>query len=88
MDELTTQAPDLTQPTRSVGGVVTVDDQKYAVGLMWQPVQNIDDPDPEIRETMESEPDADLYCLRLPVPSSDTTFSLAILSSSSASSGF
>lgn len=64
MDELTTQAPDLTQPTRSVGGVVTVDDQKYAVGLMWQPVQNIDDPDPEIRETMESEPDADLYCLR------------------------
>ena len=64
VDEQNTQVPDLTQETHSVGGVVTVDDQKYAVGLMWQPVQNIDDPNPEIRETMDSEPDADLYCLR------------------------
>lgn len=64
VEELNAQAPDFTQPTRSVGGVVTVDEQKYAVGLMWQPVQNIDDPNPEIRETMESEADADLYCLR------------------------
>ena len=63
-DEQNTPVLDLTQPTHSVGGVVTVDGQTYAVGLMWQPVQNIDDPNPEIRETMESEPDADLYCLR------------------------
>lgn len=63
-EELNTQAPDFTQSTRSIGGVVTVNGQKYAVGLMWQPIQNIDDPNPEIRETMESELDADLYCLR------------------------
>jgi hypothetical protein len=44
--------------------VATVDGQKYAVGLMWQPVQNLDDPIPEIRETIESEADADLYCFR------------------------
>ena len=62
--ELNTQAPDFTENTHTVSGVVTIDDQKYAVGLMWQPVQNIDDPMPEIRETMESEADADLYCLR------------------------
>ena len=65
MDEqVETQAPDLTEPTHTIGGTVTVDGQKFAVGLMWQPVQNTDDPVPEIRETMESEPEADLYCLR------------------------
>lgn len=49
---------------RTSSGVVSVDGQKYAVSLMWQPIQNIDDPQPEIRETMESEVDANLYCLR------------------------
>ena len=66
MDEkVTTEAvPDLTPPVPGIGGVVTVEGQKYAVGLMWQPIQNLDDPLPEIRETMESDNDADLYCLR------------------------
>ncbi len=43
---------------------ISVDGVEYAVGLMWQPLQNPDDPIPEIRETMEAEPGIDLYCLR------------------------
>lgn len=49
---------------RSATGVVTVDGQKFAVGLVWQPLQNLDDPIVEIRESAESEVGADLYCLR------------------------
>lgn len=49
---------------RSSTGVVTVGDQHYAVGLVWQPLQNLDDPILEVRETAESEMGADLYCLR------------------------
>ncbi len=45
-------------------GVVGVDGQSYAVGLTWQPVQNLDDPLTEIKETVASEPGADLYCYR------------------------
>ena len=49
---------------RSATGAVTVDGQKFAVGLVWQPLQNLDDPIVEIRESAESEAGADLYCLR------------------------
>ena len=49
---------------RSSTGVVTVGGQRYAVGLIWQPLQNLDDPILEVRETAESEMGADLYCLR------------------------
>lgn len=49
---------------RSSAGVVTVKGQHYAVGLIWQPLQNLDDPILEVRETAESEMGADLYCLR------------------------
>ncbi|MBR4927817.1 MAG: hypothetical protein IKY98_05780 [Alphaproteobacteria bacterium] len=45
-------------------GVITVDGTQYAVGLMWQSLQNPDDPLPEIREIIESEPGLDLYVLR------------------------
>ena len=48
----------------SVGGSVTVGNTQYAVGLLWAPLQNQDDPIPEIREAMEAEPGADLYCQR------------------------
>ncbi len=48
----------------SVGGSVSVGGTKYAVGLMWAPLQNPDDPIPEIREAMEAEPGVDLYCQR------------------------
>ena len=53
-------------PERPAGtvGSVTVSGTKYAVGLMWSPLQNQDDPIPEIREAMEAEPGADLYCQR------------------------
>lgn len=63
-DEQNTQVQETVQSPRSTGGVVDVEGQKYAVGLTWQPVQNPDDPMVEIRETIESEPDADLYCYR------------------------
>ena len=49
---------------RSSTGVVSVNGQQYAVGLIWQPLQNLDDPILEVRETAESEMGADLYCLR------------------------
>ncbi len=45
-------------------GSITVGKTRYAVGLMWQPLQNPEDPMEEIRETMESDPDTNLYCLR------------------------
>ena len=45
-------------------GNVTVGGVKYAVGLLWAPLQNQDDPIPEIREALEAEPSADLYCQR------------------------
>lgn len=44
--------------TVEIGGVI------YAVGLMWQPLQNPENPAPEIRDALEAEPDGDLYCLR------------------------
>lgn len=34
---------------------------QYAIGLFWQPLQDVDDPIPEIREIMESEPSYNLY---------------------------
>ena len=49
---------------RTATGVVSIKGQEYAVGLIWQPLQNLDDPILEVRETAESELDADLYCLR------------------------
>ncbi len=51
----------LSKPQR---GTVLVDGVGYAVGLVWQPLQNPDDPIPEVRETMESDEELDLYCLR------------------------
>ncbi len=45
-------------------GSITIGKSLYAVGLMWQPLQNPDDPLEEIRETMEGDPDTNLYCLR------------------------
>lgn len=60
-----------TQPTATTAtaeqkrlGTIVVDGTTYAVGLMWQSLQNPDDPIPEIREVLESEPGLDLYCLR------------------------
>ncbi len=45
-------------------GTITIGRSGYAVGLLWQPLQNPEDPTPEIREAIEGDPDADLYCLR------------------------
>ncbi len=46
-------------------GTVTIRKIKYAVGLVWQPLQDPDNPTPEIREAMETDIDSDLYCLRI-----------------------
>lgn len=46
-------------------GIITIKRQKYAVGLVWQPLQDPDNSAPEIREAMESDVDTDLYCLRI-----------------------
>jgi hypothetical protein len=47
------------------GSVITVGHTTYAVSLFWQPLQDVEDPLPEIRETAESILEgADLYCLR------------------------
>ncbi len=43
--------------------LITVGKNKYAVGLFWQPLQDVDDPIPEIRETMEADAGSDLYCI-------------------------
>ncbi len=43
---------------------ITIDKMGYAVGLLWQPLQNSDDPIPEIKEAMDADKNADLYCLR------------------------
>ena len=66
MDESIPMPSDVPEQARlkSSTGVVTVDGQHYAVGLIWQPLQNLDDPILEVRETAESEMGADLYCLR------------------------
>ena len=58
-----------------VAGSVSINGTKYAVGLMWAPLQNQDDPIPEIREAMEVEPGADLYCQRNSSTTSKTSLS-------------
>ncbi|MDR2901665.1 MAG: type 4b pilus protein PilO2 [Lactobacillales bacterium] len=45
-------------------GTLVVGGSTYAIGLMWQPLQNPENPIPEIREALEAEKDTDLYCLR------------------------
>ena len=56
---------ELQSETVDVSGSVTIRKTRYAVGLVWQPLQDPDNPSPEIREAMESDVDADLYCLRI-----------------------
>lgn len=57
-------APTQYQERQDLSGTIVVGGTIYAVGLMWQSLQNPDDPIPEIREVIESEPGLDLYCLR------------------------
>lgn len=45
-------------------GTIVIDGTVYAVGLMWQSLQNPDDYLPEIREIIETDPSLDLYCVR------------------------
>ncbi len=56
--------PDTGGPAQSAYGTITIGRVGYAVGLLWQPLQNPEDALPEIREAIESDPEADLYCLR------------------------
>ena len=47
----------------SSANIIRFGRMQYAIGLFWQPLQDVDDPIPEIRETMESEQDASLYAI-------------------------
>ena len=42
--------------------VIKVGKTNYAVGLFWQPIQDADDPIDEISQTMETDPEFNLYC--------------------------
>ena len=42
--------------------VIKIGKTSYAVGLFWQPIQDVDDPIEEISQTMETDPEFDLYC--------------------------
>lgn len=42
---------------------IKVGKTNYAIGMFWQPLQDVDDPIPEIRETMESDIGANLYTI-------------------------
>lgn len=49
----------------SWGATMVVNNVTYAVSLFWQPLQDVDDPLPEVKETANSVMDgADVYCLR------------------------
>lgn len=64
-DTMTNQmVPETAEAQKMPQGTITVDGTVYAVGLIWQSLQNPDDPMPEIREIIESEPGLDLYVLR------------------------
>jgi len=43
--------------------VIRLGKTDFAVGLFWQPLQDVDDAIPEIRETMDAEVGSDLYCI-------------------------
>ncbi len=43
--------------------LIKIGKQNYAVGLFWQPLQDVDDPIPEIRETMEADETSNLYAI-------------------------
>ena len=49
----------------SWGSTMVVNNTTYAVSLFWQPLQDTNDPYPEVKETVENVMDgADLFCLR------------------------
>lgn len=50
-------------PTPQAENTIKVGRTTYAVGLFWQPLQDVDDPIPEIRETMESDTGTNLYAI-------------------------
>ena len=49
----------------SWGPTIVVNDTTYAVTLFWQPLQDTNDPYPEVQETVDNFMEgADLFCLR------------------------
>ena len=49
----------------SWGSTIVVNDVTYAVSLFWQPLQDTNDPYPEVKETVENVMEgADLFCTR------------------------
>ena len=58
--ELAEDVPE--EETEDTKLVIKVGKTNYAVGLFWQPIQDADDPIEEISQTMETDPEFDLYC--------------------------
>lgn len=54
---------DVETEQKAPASVIRVGRNNYAVGLFWQPLQDVDDPISEIRETMESDERANLYAI-------------------------
>lgn len=70
IDDLEDDAGDLPLPSEEDedppwGATMVINDTTYAVSLFWQPLQDVDDPLPEVKETADGVMEgADLYCLR------------------------
>ena len=45
-------------------GNLVLDGKSYAVGLIWQPLQDPDNPMPEIKDILDSDETLNLYCIR------------------------
>ena len=61
--DLANQEPNQETPPVDKTDVIHSGKNNYAVGLFWQPLQDVDDPISEIRETMESDEKANLYAI-------------------------
>ena len=48
---------------KNSSSLIKVGKTTYAIGLFWQPLQDVDDPISEIRETMESDERSNLYVI-------------------------
>lgn len=70
-EQQVTSVPDSDRGVASQGtppqseNIIRIGRLQYAVGLFWQPLQDADDPIPEIRETMESETNANMYAIHM-----------------------
>ena len=61
--DLASSDSDASTEQRGSNSLIHFGRNTYAVGLFWQPLQDVDDPISEIRETMESDERSNLYAI-------------------------